>query len=88
MEVPPGNGDLNQRDTQRPRERPSRIHDRLHTQSFHVLRENDNTVPSIELKSEFFKGPVAFMLDTGAQPNIVKKGCINDNVKIDIAPVK
>lgn len=40
-------------------------------------------LPSVELDSTSFRGPVAFMLDTGAQPNIIKKGCINENIELN-----
>jgi len=40
--------------------------------SIHLLKATSGDVPIIELNSPSFVGPTMFMLDTGAQPNIIK----------------
>ncbi|XP_036142126.1 uncharacterized protein LOC118645358 [Monomorium pharaonis] len=49
----------------------------------YILRAASGSVPSVELESPSFYGPTAFMLDTGAQPNIIKQGCLQRKIEVN-----
>ncbi|XP_039308185.1 uncharacterized protein LOC120358336 [Solenopsis invicta] len=75
------NRGLGQRDIPRPRKSSSHPHGGR--PPFYVIRNYTGDIPSVEVESPSFCGPIAFMVDTGAHPNIIKKGCVHGDITIN-----